>query len=66
MNYEELLNVLYEIRKHALSENRTDHAEALLKAIDVIEENEMLCENIKVANQKIEELQSFLSKFNKL
>jgi len=54
---EKLLDVLYDIRLLALKENRQDHANALQKAIEINGDVELLCENIKVANQKIEELE---------
>jgi hypothetical protein len=54
---EKLLDVLYDIRMLAIKENRQEHANALQKAIEIIGDVELLCENIKVANQKIEELE---------
>jgi len=55
---EKLLDVLYDIRMLAIKENRQEHANALQKAIEIIGDVELLCENIKVANQKIEELEA--------
>lgn len=55
---EKLLDVLYDIRMLSIKENRQEHANALQKAIEIIGDVELLCENIKVANQKIEELEA--------
>jgi hypothetical protein len=61
-NNEATLSVLYELRVKALEDKRAEHAEALLKAIELIGEEELLYENLKTANQKIEELEAEVKK----
>ncbi len=65
MTLDDIVDILYDLRMHALEMRRPHHGKALLRAIEALEEESLLLTNLQAAQAKITEQEKIIASLQK-